>query len=335
MSLFACSPADVTVERVRDLVGQDLPESLTLEYKERYSPSLVKSVGAMANSYGGLILVGVTDEPGPGRLAGVPEAAVVQIANACHEKLEPPWEPEIIPVPLADEAAGLYVLVIRVDPARAPRPILIEGAAPIRLHGRNATADRARLAQLFSEASIPLRSAGARLDQPDLPAAADGYTGRRLRDPDGAAHPGRGRGRYVASFVRAGGRGLLADALNNSPLQPALLQLVHRNGDRRASRHFAGPGSTERAMPVWPGEGQSRLSPVILLRPLLWPNCPTSSGAPSTSLTLTLDVIIRANAYIAVTSFRRAWRPAISAVGGRPVQHARCHAGLAGRSCGR
>ena len=89
MSLFACSPADATLERVRDLVAQDLPESLTLEYKERYSPSLVKSVGAMANTYGRLILVGVTDQPGPGRLAGVPKAAVVQIANACHETLEP------------------------------------------------------------------------------------------------------------------------------------------------------------------------------------------------------------------------------------------------------
>lgn len=150
MSLFACSPADVTLGRVRELIGQDLPESLTLEYKERYSPSLVKSGGAMANTYGGLILVGVTDQAGPGRLAGVPETAVVQIANACHEKLEPPWEPEIIPVLLMEGATGLYVLIIRVDPARAPRPVLIDGTAPIRLHGGDATADRARLAQLLA-----------------------------------------------------------------------------------------------------------------------------------------------------------------------------------------
>ena len=66
MLLFACSPADVTLERVRELIGQDLPESLTLEYKEKYSPSLVKSVGAMANTYRrGLVLVGVTDQAGP------------------------------------------------------------------------------------------------------------------------------------------------------------------------------------------------------------------------------------------------------------------------------
>jgi predicted HTH transcriptional regulator len=128
----------------------------------------------MANTYGGLILVGVTDQPGPDRLAGVPEQAVVQIVNACHEQLEPPWEPEVIPVPLAADAAGQYILVIRVDPVRAPRPLLISGAAPIRLQGRNATADRARLAQLFRESPLPLRGAGRRLNPPDLPAAEDG-----------------------------------------------------------------------------------------------------------------------------------------------------------------
>jgi predicted HTH transcriptional regulator len=135
-SLFACSAADVTLERVKELVGQDQPESLTLEYKEKYTPGLVKSVAAMANTYGGLILVGVTDHPGPGRLAGVPEAAVVQVVNACHERLEPPWQPEIIPVPMMEDSAGRYVLVIRIDPARVPRPLLLDGAAPIRLRCR-------------------------------------------------------------------------------------------------------------------------------------------------------------------------------------------------------
>ena len=119
---------------------------------------MVKSVAAMANSYGGLILVGVTDQPGPGRLAGVPEQALVQIVNACHEQLEPPWQPEIVPVPLTAEAGGRYILVMRIDAARAPRPLLISGAAPVRLQGRNATADRSRLAQLFSET---LRRSGA------------------------------------------------------------------------------------------------------------------------------------------------------------------------------
>jgi hypothetical protein len=60
-SLFNSPAADITLDHVRELVSQNLPESLTLEYKETYSPGLVTSVAAMANSYGGLILVGVTD----------------------------------------------------------------------------------------------------------------------------------------------------------------------------------------------------------------------------------------------------------------------------------
>jgi predicted HTH transcriptional regulator len=152
---------------VRELVSQNLPESLTLEYKETYSPGLVTSVAAMANSYGGLILVGVTDQAQPNRLVGVPEAAVVQIVNACHDKLEPPWEPQIIPVALGIGSQS-YVLVVRVDPTRAPRPVLIDGHAPIRLQGRNAKADRGRLAQLFSETSAPGQSVGRLVTAPDL-----------------------------------------------------------------------------------------------------------------------------------------------------------------------
>ncbi|MFF2403453.1 AlbA family DNA-binding domain-containing protein [Streptomyces goshikiensis] len=70
-------------------IGQ--PESLTLEYKEKYTPKLPTSVAAMANSYGGLILVGVTERSVGDRIIGVPEDAIVQIVNGCHQTLEPPW----------------------------------------------------------------------------------------------------------------------------------------------------------------------------------------------------------------------------------------------------
>jgi Schlafen, AlbA_2 len=277
MSLFACAPADVTLERVRELVGQVLPESLTLEYKQRYSPSLVKSVGAMANTYGGLILVGVTDQLGPGRLAGVPEAAVAQIANACHETLEPPWEPEIIPVPLTAEPAGLYVLVIRVDPARAPRPLLLSGAAPIRLQGRNATADRARLAQLFSESPVPLRSAGRRLNPPDLATAADGSpaadfvirTGLLIAVDDAAT--------WRPLSERA--VGLLADALNRSPLQPALLHWCTEMGISGCTPfHRSGFNRARHARLTWHGAVNSE--PRHPVEAIAAAELPASYGAP-------------------------------------------------------
>ncbi len=150
MSLFASSAADVTLERVEELIEQDPPESLTLEFKEKYSPGVVKSIAAMANTFGGLILIGVTDQPGPNRLVGVPDTAVAQVVNARHESLEPPWQPEIIPVPLA-ESPGFYIVVIRVDSGRAPRPPLMSGVAPSPC--RAATPQRTALAWANCSAS--------------------------------------------------------------------------------------------------------------------------------------------------------------------------------------
>jgi Putative DNA-binding domain len=71
-----CSPAPRTRYRVEEVrangdqhtdevqghIGQERSESFALEHKEKFSPSLIKSVAAMANTYGGLIVVGVTDQ---------------------------------------------------------------------------------------------------------------------------------------------------------------------------------------------------------------------------------------------------------------------------------
>jgi hypothetical protein len=299
MSLFACSPADVTLERVRELVGQDLPESLTLEYKEKYSPSLVKSVAAMANSYGGLILVGVTDQPGPGRLAGVPGQALVQIVNACHEQLEPPWEPEIVPVPLMAESEGRCILVIRIDAARAPRPLLISGAAPVRLQGRNATADRSRLAQLFSEIPSPLRGGGRRLNPPDLPAGADGAPSADFVIRTGLLIPAGDAATWRPLSERA--VGTLADALNNSPLQQALMSWCTQMGiDGFDPFHRSGFNRARHARLVWQGAvGKDPLFPV---QAIAVAELPASYGAATSTLQFTLDVIIRASVYLAMIS---------------------------------
>lgn len=86
-SLAACAAADVTYERVQALVAASPQETLTLEYKSVYTQGLVKTVAAMGNSYGGLIVVGVLDskqvaqDPTANRVVGVPGDCVTQIAN--------------------------------------------------------------------------------------------------------------------------------------------------------------------------------------------------------------------------------------------------------------
>ncbi|MFI1607625.1 helix-turn-helix domain-containing protein [Streptomyces griseofuscus] len=152
--LFAASAADLTIERIRALAARpDQVESLTLEFKREYSKSLVTTIAAMANTYGGMILVGISDkaEPGTERVVGVDaQETIDKIASGCREKFDPPWEPTFIPVPF-DDGTGRSVVVVRVDANVAPRPLLIDLKAPIRLSGQNSTADRDRLLQLARE----------------------------------------------------------------------------------------------------------------------------------------------------------------------------------------
>ncbi|MEU9759851.1 ATP-binding protein [Streptomyces sp. NPDC047987] len=128
-SLFAASAADLTIERIRALAARsDQVESLTLEFKREYSYGLVKTIAAMVNTYGGTILVGINDkaEPGTERVVGVDaQKTIDQIASTCSEKLDPPWEPTFFTVPF-DDNSGRSVVVVRVNPNAAPRPLLID-----------------------------------------------------------------------------------------------------------------------------------------------------------------------------------------------------------------
>jgi predicted HTH transcriptional regulator len=146
-SLLYAAPSDITIDRVRALVKQIGPESPTIEYKEQMADTIARGVAALANTYGGLLLVGVTD----GRIVkGVKEKAIESVAEHCAAKIEPPWVPEIVPVPLG-QGSDLYVLVLRVVPGRHPRPLLIDGVAYVRHQNTSHPADWQRLRELFTE----------------------------------------------------------------------------------------------------------------------------------------------------------------------------------------
>jgi hypothetical protein len=288
-SLFNSRAADMTLDQVRELVSQNLPESLTLEFKETYSPGLVTSVAAMANGYGGLILVGVTYQAQPNRLVGVHEATVVQIVNACHDKLEPPWEPQILPVALGGGSQS-YVLVVRVDHTRAPRPVLIDGHAPIRLQGRNARADRGSLARLFSETSAPGQAVGRLVSPPELPASQDGSPAADFVIRSGLVLPVSEAATWRPLSERS--MGLLAAALNTSPLTDVLgwwtgnleitgINPFHRSGFNRA-RH---------ARLAW--QAVTDREPAISSKLLPWPPFPvhTARRAPTCSSRSTLSCV--------------------------------------------
>jgi hypothetical protein len=307
MSLYRCSATDVTAERVQDLVGQAQPESLTLEYKERFTSRIVESIAAMANSYGGLILVGVTDKNGPDRLVGVPETTITQIVNACHEKLEPPWQPEIIPVPFSGDG-GTLVLVVRVDADRAPRPILIDGAAYIRLHGRNAKADRGRLAQLFAELTAPAISSSWPIQAPMLPSHTDGSPRVDFMLRSGLVMSVESAASWRPLSESAVDE--LTNTLNKSALASVLFAWL---GSFRIqnlnSFHRSGLNRARRARLVWQAVVDANVRyPIEAIAEL---SMPGSYGDTTSHLIFTIDVVARISSMLAEQhdeSAARAWR---------------------------
>jgi predicted HTH transcriptional regulator len=146
-TLLYAAASDVTLARVRALVQQVGPEMPTVEYKEKLAESVARGVAALANTYGGVMLIGVTDHR---KIVGVKESVIEGAAEQCANKIEPPYVPDIIPVPL-DDGSGLFVLVLRVVPGHYRRPLLIDGIAYVRHHNTTHPADWQRLADLFAE----------------------------------------------------------------------------------------------------------------------------------------------------------------------------------------
>lgn len=163
-SLLALPVSAITAQFIDDLLDQGLRESLTLEFKEKASQRVVETIAAMANSYGGLILVGIDDR---GATKGVPERVEVDVVNMCYTKLEPPVVPDMSLIRGVGSPAAT-VLAIRVDAQRLPRPIVVDGKVWVRLQGRNAPADRGRIRELMA-APTPGGVAGRGLGTESLP----------------------------------------------------------------------------------------------------------------------------------------------------------------------
>ncbi|MBG7704801.1 ATP-binding protein [Streptomyces sp. MC1] len=297
-TLFAAAAADLTIERIRALAARpDQVESLTLEFKREYSKSLVTTIAAMANTYGGMILVGISDkvEPGTERVVGVnAQDTIDKIASGCREKFDPPWEPTFIPVPF-DDGTGRSVVVVRVDANAAPRPLLIDLKAPIRLSGQNSTADRDRLLKLAREEPFAgVLPMGQNVMSPHLDRDTEGNftadfilrTGINL--PMGEAGAWRPLSeRSVAA---------LAQALNNSAFPAALVTLGHSSYVSSTGFRQHGYNRSRTARLVYRALSRSAVPhPVEAVVTVALPEVYGSSTAAMA--TVTIDVIARVRRY--------------------------------------
>jgi hypothetical protein len=235
-SLLACAQADVTIERVASLAAITGTEPLTVDFKEKASPRLAECVAAMANSHGGLVLVGITDNDR--EIVGVKVETLTHVANMLAIRLDPAdWLPEMFEVPLGDGQPGRYVLVIRVRPELVSRPVMVQRTGPggdgifwipVRIPGGTRQATRAEMAALFAgQAAAGTWQGGSwSIDAPQIPSGPDGT-------PDPAIDMILKTGLVVAPGPACPGRPLpetviasLAASLDTSLLADTLLDLA-------------------------------------------------------------------------------------------------------------
>jgi hypothetical protein len=124
-SLLACAQADVTIERIAQLAATTGTEPLTVDFKEKAGPRLAECVASMANAHGGLVLVGITDTAR--EIVGVKTETLAHVADMLTTRLDlGDWLPEMFEVPAGVQQPGKYVLVIRIKPETAPRPVMVQ-----------------------------------------------------------------------------------------------------------------------------------------------------------------------------------------------------------------
>ncbi|MBG7696635.1 ATP-binding protein [Streptomyces sp. MC1] len=156
--IFSAPVDAVDSEMVRGFLELGLEESFTLDYKRNIDP-VAETAAAMANSYGGIILVGVDPDPKNanlgGKLVGVAPSEKDRLVSKMANQYEPPgWTPDVIPVTVD----GKHLLVVRVDHHSAPRPLVNKHQIKIRLDGSNQYADLRTIHALFQQGAAPAPS---------------------------------------------------------------------------------------------------------------------------------------------------------------------------------
>lgn len=132
-------------------------ENVMLEYKVvAEAAKIPEDVAAFANTYGGLVIVGVPDHH-DGDLAlleDVPVEEESRLTSRLIDRLDPPWVPDMAFVTVN----GTRLLLLKIEAASAPRPVLCSSKALARYGNQNGPMGRESLAAMFN---APRRVAAA------------------------------------------------------------------------------------------------------------------------------------------------------------------------------
>jgi len=138
----------MTIDEVRELIAQ--PERADLEFKQRVTREVARTIVAMANGRGGTILVGVSDST-PRQIGGVDapfDQIEGEILNALRDRVNPPMHP--LPSFEAVTIDNKVVLVIHV-PESQIKGLKINGHRLIRHGSHTEPATREEERRMFQE----------------------------------------------------------------------------------------------------------------------------------------------------------------------------------------
>lgn len=122
-SLFNLPIQEIVFEDIRLFIEQKIPEGRRLDYKKELPNDIDKTIAAMGNTDGGIILVGVEEEKEqkgrrnfPGEIVGVKNEKNVKqsVINKCYSSLQPIFDLQIHEIAFPDKT-GYSVIIIRVD----------------------------------------------------------------------------------------------------------------------------------------------------------------------------------------------------------------------------
>lgn len=150
--LYTQSLESITWQTIEEFCEQKISENSYLDYKEEFPNNLEKTIAAMANTLGGIILIGIEEDENKPKLPieGVPfeRGLSERVTNIILSNITPPVFPDIQVCPNSDKKKA--IVLIRIHQShQTPHAIANNTKVYLRTANRNKPEERAKINDIF------------------------------------------------------------------------------------------------------------------------------------------------------------------------------------------